>query len=150
MTDFDAIRTLMPQLVPAVATLGIEYDALDATKAVCALRDDPTLHNHVGGLHAGLIFTLAETASGALVMGNFDDLISTGVIPLAASAEIRWTKLAKGRVTATATLGRDVEEIRAELKETGRTTQFPVDVTLATADGETGRMTISWALRPPR
>jgi acyl-coenzyme A thioesterase PaaI-like protein len=150
MTDFDAIRTLMPQLVPAVATLGIEYDALDATHAVCALRDDPALHNHVGGLHAGLIFTLAETASGALVMGNFDELIRTGVIPLAASAEIRWTKLAKGRVSATATLGRDADAIRAELEQTGKTVQFPVEVVMTTADGETSRMTISWALRPPR
>ena len=150
MTDFDAIRTLMPQLVPAVATLGIEYDALDATTAVCALRDDPALHNHVGGLHAGLIFTLAETASGALVMGNFDDLLQTGVVPLAASAEIRWTKLAKGRVTATASFTRDPEEIRLELKDTGKTVQFPVEVVMTTDDGETSRMTISWALRPPR
>jgi acyl-coenzyme A thioesterase PaaI-like protein len=150
MTDFDVIRTLMPQVVPAVATLGIEYDSLDATRAVCALRDDPSLHNHVGGLHAGLIFTLAETASGALVMGNFEELLQTGVTPLAASAEIRWTKLAKGRVTATATLGRDAEDIRLELKETGKTVQFPVHVVLSTEAGDTGVMTISWALRPPR
>lgn len=150
MTDFDAIRTLMPQLVPAVATLGIEYDALDATTAVCALRDDPSLHNHVGGLHAGLIFTLAETASGALVIGNFEDLLQQGVVPLAASAEIAFTKLAKGRVTATASLGRDAEVIRKELAETSRTVQFPVEVVMTTADGETSHMTISWALRPPR
>ncbi|HUR51328.1 MAG TPA: DUF4442 domain-containing protein [Mycobacteriales bacterium] len=150
MTDFDAIRTTMPQVVPAVGTLGIEYDALDATAAVCSLRDDPALHNHVGGLHAGLIFTLAETASGALVMANFEDLLQTGVTPLAASAEIRWSRLAKGRVTATAALGRDAGDIRRELQETGKTVQFPVEVVMTTDDGETSRMAISWALRPPR
>lgn len=150
MTDYAAICALMPQLVPAVTTLGIEYDALDAAHAVCSLRDDPTLHNHVGGLHAGLIFTLAETASGALVIGTFEDLINTGVVPLAASAQIAWTRLAKGRVTATATLGRDAQQVRAELAETGKTVQFPVEVALSTADGETARMSISWALRPPR
>lgn len=150
MTDFDAIRTLMPQLVPFVATLEIEYDHLDATTAVCALRDEPTFHNHVGGLHAGAMFTLAETASGTLVIGNFEDLIATGVTPLAATATISYTKLAQGRVTATATLTRSPAEVRAELAETGRTVQFDVDVVLGTDAGETGRMTISWALRPPR
>jgi acyl-coenzyme A thioesterase PaaI-like protein len=148
--DFDAIKALMPQLVPFVATLKIEYGQLDGTTAVCVLRDEPAFHNHVGGLHAGAMFTLAETASGALVIGNFEDLIATGVTPLAATATIDYTRLAKGDVTATAVLGRPAAEIRAELAETGRTTQFPVAVTLGTADGETARMTISWALRPPR
>lgn len=150
VTDYDAIRTLMPQLVPFVAHLGIEYDALDADRAVCSLRDEPTFHNHVGGLHAGAMFTLAETASGALVIAGFEDLINTGTTPLAAQATITYTRLAQGRVTATATMGRTTEEIRAELAETGRTVQFPVEVVLSTDAGETGRMTISWALRPPR
>ena len=150
MTDFDALRTLLPSLLPAVKTLGIDYDALDATRAVCSLGDDPSLHNHVGGLHAGIMFTLAETASGALVLGCFEDLVQSGVVPLAASAEIAFTKLAKGRVTATATLGREPEDVRAELAESGRTVQFPVHVALATDDGDTGSMTIRWALRPPR
>jgi uncharacterized protein (TIGR00369 family) len=150
MTDFDAIRSLMPQLVPFVATLKIEYEHLDATSAVCVLRDDPAFHNHVGGLHAGAMFTLAETASGAIVMASFEDLVQSGVTPLAATASITYTRLAKGDVTASAELGRPAEDVRAELAETGRTTQFPVEVTLSSADGETGRMTISWALRPPR
>ena len=150
MTDFAAIAALMPQLVPFVATLEIAYDELDAQRAVCRLRDQQRFHNHVGGLHAGAMFTLAETASGALVIGNFEDLVNTGVTPLAATATISYTRLAKGDVTATATLGRAAEEVRAELAETGRTVQFPVEVVLSTADGETGRMTISWALRPPR
>ena len=150
MTDYDAIRTLMPQLVPFVATLGIEYEHLDAGSAVCALRDEPSFHNHVGGLHAGAMFTLAETASGAVVLAAFEDLVNTGTTPLAATATISYTKLAQGRVTATATLGRPAEEVRAELAETGRTVQVPVTVALATDAGPTGEMTISWALRPPR
>jgi hypothetical protein len=58
--------------------------------------------------------------------------------------------VAKGAVTATAALGRPAGEVREELAETGRTVQFPVEVTLSTDDGETARLTISWALRPPR
>jgi len=150
MTDFAAIRTLMPQMVPFVKTLGLEYLELDSERAVLRLNDDPAVHNHVGGPHAGAIFTLAESASGAVVIASFEDLLPT-VTPLAASAEISYTKLAKGAVTAEAVLGRPAAEVRAELAETGKTVQFPVTVMMRNAEGlETATMTISWALRPNR
>ena len=150
MTDYDAIRELMPQLVPFVRTLGLEYLELSEGRAVLRLSDDPAFHNHVAGPHAGAIFTLAESASGAVVIGSFEDLLPT-VTPLAASAEIAYTKLQKGPVTATAVLGRPAEEVRAELVEMGRTVQFPVEVTMTDEGGtETSRMSISWALRPHR
>lgn len=150
MTDYAAIRALMPTLVPFVKTLGIDYLELDAERAVLRLRDEPSFHNHVGGLHAGVMFTLAESASGAVVIASFEDLLAT-VTPLAASATINYVRLAKGPVTAEAVLGRAAEEVRAELAATGETVQFPVQVTLTTEDGRTNaEMTISWALRPQR
>lgn len=150
MTDYDAIRELMPNLVPFVKTLGLEYLELDASRAVLRMRDEPTFHNHVGGPHAGALFTLAESASGAVVIGSFEDLLAT-VTPLAASATITYVRLAKGPVTAEAVLGRAAEEVRAELAKTGETVQFPVQVTMRTEDGRTNaEMSISWALRPNR
>ncbi|MCU1602604.1 MAG: hypothetical protein JWO22_3313 [Frankiales bacterium] len=150
MTDYDAIRRTMPELVPFVATLGLEYLELSEGRAVLRLSDDPAFFNHVGGPHAGAIFTLAESASGAVVIGSFEDLLAR-VTPLAASAEIAYTKLQKGPVTAEALLGRPADEVRAELDETGKTVQFPVHVQMRDADGnDTSRMTISWALRPNR
>jgi acyl-coenzyme A thioesterase PaaI-like protein len=150
MTDYAAIRELMPSLVPFVKTLRLEYLELDAGRAVLRLPDDPAFHNHVGGPHAGAIFTLAESASGAVVIGSFEDLLPT-VTPLAAQAEIGYTKLAHGPITAEAVLGRPAPEVRAELEETGKTVQFPVTVTMRNDEGaETSRMTISWALRPHR
>ena len=150
MTDYAAIRELMPQLVPFVKTLGLEYLELEEGRAVLRLADEPAFHNHVGGPHAGAIFTLAESASGAVVIGSFEDLLAT-VTPLAASAEIAYTKLQKGPVTATAELGRPAADVRAELAETGKTVQFPVEVTMTDEAGEqTSRMSISWALRPQR
>jgi uncharacterized protein (TIGR00369 family) len=150
MTDYDAIRELMPNLVPFVKTLGLEYLELDASRAVLRMRDEPTFHNHVGGPHAGALFTLAESAAGAVVIASFEDLLST-VTPLAASATISYVRLAKGPVTAEAVLRRPAEEVRAELAETGETVQFPVQVTIRTEDGRTNaEMTISWALRPNR
>jgi uncharacterized protein (TIGR00369 family) len=150
MTDYDAIRETMPQLVPFVKTLGLEYLELSEGRAVLRLSDDPAFFNHVGGPHAGAIFTLAESASGAVVIGSFEDLLSR-VTPLAASAEIVYTRLQKGPVTAEATLGRDAAEVRQELDETGKTVQFPVMVQMRDAEGnDTSHMTISWALRPHR
>ena len=150
MTDYDAIRDLLPAMVPFVKTLGLEYLELDAERAVLRLRDEPTFHNHVGGLHAGAMFTLAESASGAVVIGSFEDLLAT-VAPLAASATITYVRLATGAVTAEAVLGRPAAEVRAELARMGETVQVPVQVTLRTDDGRTNaEMTISWALRPQR
>jgi hypothetical protein len=85
-----------------------------------------------------------------VVIGSFEDLLSR-VTPLAARAEIVYTKLQRGPVTAEATLGRPAAEVRAELAETGKTVQFPVSVQMRDEAGnETSRMTISWALRPNR
>ncbi len=146
--DFDAIRAMLSEGVPFVATLGIEYLELSATEAVLRLRDEPAFHNHVGGLHAGALFTLAESASGAIVIGNFSDLLDR-VTPLAASADIAYRKLAKGPVTAHATLERPADEVRAELASTGRTVQFPVAVELRNEAGErTAELTVNWALKP--
>ena len=150
MTDYDAIRDLLPTMVPFVKTLGLDYLELDEERAVLRLRDEPTFHNHVGGLHAGAMFTLAESASGAVVIGSFEDLLAA-VTPVAASATITYLRLATGAVTAEAVLGRPAAEVRAELARTGETVQFPVQVTLRTDDGRTNtEMTISWALRPQR
>ncbi len=150
MTDFAAIRELMPTLVPFVGTLGLTYLELDAERAVLRLGDDPAFHNHVGAPHAGAIFTLAESASGAVVIASFEDLLPR-VTPLAASAEIRYLRINKGPVTAEARLGRPAAEVRAELDETGKTVQFPVGVTMRDDGGiETSVMTITWALRPHR
>jgi acyl-coenzyme A thioesterase PaaI-like protein len=150
VTDFEAIRESMPRLVPFVKTLGLEYLELSEGRAVLRLADQAAFHNHVGGPHAGAIFTLAESASGAVVIGSFEDLLGR-VTPLAASAEIAYTKLQKGPVTAEALLGRPAAEVRRELDETGRTVQFPVTVQMRDEAGDdTSHMTISWALRPHR
>ena len=146
--DFDAIKTLLSETVPFVATLGLEYLELSETRAVLRLRDEPSFHNHVGGLHAGALFTLAESASGAIVIASFSDLLDR-VTPLAASAEIAYRKLARGPVTAEATLQRPAAEVRNELANTGKTVQFPVAITLRNVEEvTTAQMTVRWALKP--
>ncbi len=147
--DLDTIRTSMPAAVPFISTLGLEYLELSDEHAVLGMPDQERLHNHVGGPHAGAMFSLGESASGAVVLAAFSDLLNE-VTPLAASAHIDYLALAKGEVRARATLSRSVADVRAELNA-GGLPQFPVSVQITDAQGVlTGEMTVTWALKPHR
>lgn len=142
-----SIGELMAATVPMVRTLNLEFTETTPERAVVVLPDQSAYHNHVGGPHAGAMFTLAESASGAIVITAFGDQLHRAV-PLAVRAEIGYRKLAMGAVTATAELGRPVAEVVAEL-DRGERPEFPVDVALTREDGAvTGEMTIVWTLRP--
>ncbi|MFE9642611.1 DUF4442 domain-containing protein [Streptomyces sp. NPDC006365] len=142
-----SIGEMLAATVPMVRTLKLEYLETTPEKAVLALPDQSEYHNHVGGPHAGAIFTLGESASGAVVLAAFGDQLSRAV-PLAVSAEIAYKKLARGSVTATATLGRPIADVIAELDD-GKRPEFPVAVVIQREDGAvTGEMTVVWTLRP--
>ncbi|MFG3063218.1 DUF4442 domain-containing protein [Streptomyces sp. NPDC048231] len=145
--DQTSIGDMLAATVPMARTLNLEFLETTPEKAVVALPDQEEFHNHVGGPHAGAMFTLGESASGAIVLGAFGEQLSRAV-PLAVSAEIAYKKLAMGPVTATATLGRPAAEIVAEL-DAGNRPEFPVTITIQRGDGAvTGEMTVVWTLRP--
>jgi acyl-coenzyme A thioesterase PaaI-like protein len=142
-----SIGEMMTATVPMARTLGLRFTETGPQRAVVELPDDGDYHNHLGGPHAGAMFTLAESASGAVVLAAFGDQLGRAV-PLAVRAEIGYKKLAMGPVTATARLGRPVAEVVAEL-DAGRRPEFPVQVDITRQDGAvTGEMTIVWTLRP--
>ncbi|MCS0635638.1 DUF4442 domain-containing protein [Streptomyces sp. LP05-1] len=141
------IGDMLLATVPMAKTLNLEVVEATAERAVLRLPDQGAFHNHVGGPHAGAMFTLAESASGAIVIGAFGDQMNRAV-PLAVRAEIGYKKLAMGVVTATATLGRTKAEVVAEL-DAGERPEFPVNIEITREDGGvTGEMTIVWTLRP--
>lgn len=142
-----SIGELLTATVPMVRTLNLEYLETTPERAVLALPDQGEYRNHVGGPHAGAMFTLGESASGAVVLAAFGDQFSRAV-PLPVTAEIAFKKIALGPVKATATLGRPVAEVVAELDE-GKRPEFPVTVAIQREDGAvTGEMTVVWTLRP--
>src|SRR5438105_9367 len=96
-TDFRVLADGLTAAVPLVKTFGMQYDEISPNRAVVRLPDRPDLHNHVGGPHAGVMFALGETASGALVLANFMDLMDR-VTPLAAAADITYLAVAMGDV----------------------------------------------------
>ncbi|WP_030865323.1 DUF4442 domain-containing protein [Streptomyces sp. NRRL S-37] len=142
-----SIGEMLAATVPMARTLNLQFLETTPERAVVALPDQADYHNHVGGPHAGAMFTLGESASGAIVLAAFGDQLARAV-PLAVSAEIAYRKLAMGPVTATATLGRPAAEVVAELDE-GARPEFPVSVAIRREDGAvTGEMTVVWTLRP--
>ncbi|MFJ2113855.1 MULTISPECIES: DUF4442 domain-containing protein [unclassified Streptomyces] len=147
--DQKSIGEMLAATVPMARTLGLEYLEATAERAVVRLPDRPDFHNHVGGPHAGAMFTLAESASGVIVIAAFGHFVDRAV-PLVVSAEIGYRKVAMGPVTATAVLGRPAAEVAAELEAGGRP-EFPVTIDITREDGAvTGRMTVIWTLRPHR
>ncbi|GAB3453844.1 DUF4442 domain-containing protein [Streptomonospora sediminis] len=133
--------------VPFARTLGVEFLELDLGRVVMRLPDNADHHNHFGGPHAGAMFTLGESASGAIVIGTFGDLLDRS-LPLAVESDIHYRKPAMGDIIAEATLTRPRAEIVAELDAGGRP-EFAVDIELRTTDGTvTGSMSVTWTLKP--
>ncbi|NIL42137.1 DUF4442 domain-containing protein [Salinispora arenicola] len=150
--DSSQVAAGMLAAVPFARTLGLEFvevaaEADGAVQAVVRLPDTTATHNHVGGPHAGAMFSLGETASGAVVVAAFAHVLDRAT-PLAVNADIAYRKLAMGSVRATARLERPVADVIAEL-DAGQRPEFPVHVDIATEEGKpTGEMTILWTLRP--
>ena len=125
--DPTALAAGLIAAVPFARTIGIEIadvrvDGDDIT-ATATLPDEERLHNHVAGPHAGAILTLAETASGAVVMAAFGEHLALGT-PLAVRSDIAYRKLAVGPVQAVARLGRPVRDVLAEFAA-GERPSFP-------------------------
>ena len=145
--SFD-IGAFLTASVPMVGTLGLEYAETTPERAVLRFKDRPEYQNHIGGPHAGAMFTLAESASGAVVVAAFGHLMARAT-PLPTTATIDFKKVARGDITATADIGRPVADVIAEL-DAGQRPEFPVTVRITrdSDDAVTGEMTIIWMLRP--
>lgn len=146
MTDFEAIAAGMGQAVPFAAYLGVEISQIAPGEARATLPERAELNNHVGSQHAGALFTLAETASGAAFVGAFAERMGE-VTPLARSAEISYEKIATGPIEARSKLGVPAEEALATLDAEGKV-QFPCEIELF--DGEDRRVavaTVQWHVR---
>jgi acyl-coenzyme A thioesterase PaaI-like protein len=147
--DHSFVANAMKQAVPWVKTMGVEFPEVSGDRVVAELPDREDLRNHVGGPHAAMMFGVAETASGAVVMAAFAPHLDKAT-PLVARSDIAYKKLALGPLRAEAVLGRPAAEVVAEL-ESGVRPEFPVTVTITDAQGvTTGEMTVVWTLRPNR
>lgn len=146
MTDFDLIAQGMNEAVPFVKHLGLEVLEISPGEATVRLPEGPELTNHVGSQHAGALFTLAETASGAAFVGAFAERLGD-VTPLARAAEISYERIARGPIDAAAKLAVPAAEALATLDAEGKVV-FPCEIELTDADGErVATATVQWHVR---
>ena len=131
--DLDAIAKGMALAVPYIGHMGIEVTEMSDGAATALLPARPELHNHVGSQHAGALFGVAETASGAAFVGGFAARMAD-LTPLARSAEIAYLKVARGPIEARAKLGTPTAEALAALDADGRV-DFSVGVEMTDAEG---------------
>jgi uncharacterized protein (TIGR00369 family) len=144
--DFEAVAKGMAVAVPYIAHIGIEVTEMSEGAATAVLPDRPELHNHVGSQHAGALFGVAETASGAAFVGAFAARMGD-VTPLARSAEISYLKVARGPIEAKAKLGMPAAEALAKLDADGRV-DFSVVVEMTDAEGAVvATATVDWNVR---
>jgi uncharacterized protein (TIGR00369 family) len=144
--DFDAVAKGMAIAVPYIAHMGIEVTSMSEGKATAVLPDRPELHNHVGSQHAGALFGVAETASGAAFVGAFAARMGD-VTPLARSAEIAYSKVARGPIEAKARLTKPAADALATLDAEGRV-DFSVEVELTDTEGATvATATVDWNVK---
>jgi uncharacterized protein (TIGR00369 family) len=144
--DFEKIAKGMSMAVPFADHLELEIASISEGEAVVILPERPELTNHVGTQHAGALFTVAETASGAAFVGAFAERMGD-VTPLAKRAEIDYELPARGQVTANAKLGMDRSEALERLDAEGRV-EFPCQVELFAGDGtRVATATVRWRVR---
>jgi uncharacterized protein (TIGR00369 family) len=144
--DLDLIAKSMGTAVPYIGHMGIEVTAMEEGAATALLPDRPELHNHVGSQHAGALFGVAETASGAAFVGGFAARMGD-LTPLARSAQISYLKVARGPIEAKAKLGTPVADALAALDADGRV-DFSVTVEMTDVAGtEVATATVDWNVR---
>ncbi len=146
---YDMIKQQMMNTLPFVKTCGIQIEEIGAGFSRVSMPEDGKLNNHLGSQHAGAMFTLAETASGAAMAGGFADLLM-GLRPVAKEARIQYLKVAQGATHARARVPGDIAALKQVLQSEGKVS-FPVEVEVIDAnDVVVATVQVDWYLSMKR
>jgi acyl-coenzyme A thioesterase PaaI-like protein len=144
--DYEPIRVGLARAVPMNTHLGLELVEVADGRGVVRLPSEPKMLNHVGSQHAAGLFAAGEFASGAAMTGALVDQLAS-ITPLAAAAEISYLKLAKGPITATASLSESGAAIKERLTADGRA-EFNANIEMADEAGVVvATMSVKWNVR---
>jgi len=146
MSIFEVIRTQLGEMVPFATHAGVKVVSVAAGQATAELEETPTTLNHIGTQHAGALYTLGEAASGAAMAGAFAEKLMT-IRPVAGEATVRYLKIARGKITATAHVCEPPEALLEKLNADGRVA-FDVEVSLKNdKEAEIAAMTVKWHVK---
>ncbi|MBZ9749649.1 DUF4442 domain-containing protein [Deinococcus sp. HMF7604] len=87
--------------IPMNATVGVQITGVGVGWATGEAPETAPFHNHLGTIHAGVQFLLAEAVSGAAFAGAFAAQLMTAV-PLIEKLETHYVGRAQGDLTARA------------------------------------------------
>jgi len=82
--------------IPFVELLSINRDG-----STLKIEPKKSLENHLGSIHAGVSYTLAESASGLYLQEMFKELVNSAV-PILRGSKVKYKKEIKGVVEARA------------------------------------------------
>ena len=149
MTPYDMIKAQLSTIVPFQNHVGITLLEVGDGSASAELVQRDEVSNHIQTIHAGAMFTLGEAASGAAMAGALAPVILS-MRPVAATADIAFKRIAKGRLTAHAKTSSPGATLMRTIKDDGKVA-FDVTVDIQDASGETVvEMTINWHVSATR
>ncbi len=142
------IRDQLNRSVPFASHTGVTILSVGTGTAQAALEQSATSINHIGSQHAGALFTLGEAASGAAMAGLLAPRLGQ-VRPVTADAGIRYTRIAHGRITATARCDAPAEALLERLDTDGKVS-FAVEVSMTDDSGrDVAAMQVTWHVSQP-
>jgi acyl-coenzyme A thioesterase PaaI-like protein len=144
----DQIPQMLTAMIPFIQTVGLTIEDVGTGTATAKLESRKAIHNHMGTVHAGALYTVGESATGAVVLGLFGDKLP-GVFIALKGATVAHTKARAGDLVAHAALVGDARETRAAFEATGKA-DFDVHVRFEVEGAEVANVTYTWAVRAPR
>lgn len=104
--------------IPFHKFLGLQKS--DDDRYILKLEEKDEYLNHLGTVHASVLFALAESTSGEFLLRKFKDY-DLDVVPVVRKADIKYRKPGKGQIHSKANfVDTDVLSIHEELQQKGR------------------------------
>ena len=115
--DPEAMTAMVGTTIPIMGAMGLRVVEVRRGHAVAEIPVEPNI-NHFGSMYAGSLFTVAEMLGGVIGLTSFD---LPGYIPVVKGLDIKFRRVAKTAVRATASLGEeDIARIEEEARANGK------------------------------
>lgn len=117
--------------IPFNEFIGLEYS--DNPAYLMTLQERPEYRNHLGTVHASVMFALAEPTSGLFLSSELPGI--SNVVPVVRKVEVKYRKPANGQLYSRASFeGTDALLVKEQLLSKGRAL-VSVSVTISDANG---------------
>lgn len=131
--DVQVLKAMLEQAVPFIRRIGLEIKSLGDHKVRVELPFRDENANHVGTAHAGVIFTVGETAGAALAASCFD---MGKLMIVVRGAKVSYRKPIRGLLTCTGEIDPAAARAASEKVEREGKVNFPVQLKMTNEKGE--------------